>query len=261
MAFIRHQPGRGGLRARLHEIIFEADTPAGKLFDVALIAAILLSVAVVLCDSVAALRDRFGALFTALEWTLTLLFTLEYALRLYSVRRPMLYARSFFGVVDLCSILPTWIGLVLPGGEYLLVIRLVRVLRVFRVFKLAQYLDEANLLLAALRASARKIAVFLVAVLTLVVMFGSCMYLIEGAAGWFHLHSPVHLLGHCHPDHGGLWRHLAANAPGPSRGLGHHDPRVRHHRRAHGHRHLGHDAGGRCRGVHPGLPSVRGRRP
>ncbi|MGE4297944.1 MAG: ion transporter [Desulfovibrionaceae bacterium] len=185
MAATRHQPGSGGLRARLHEIIFEADTPAGKLFDVALIAAILLSVAVVLCDSVESLRLRFGGLFTLLEWVLTLLFSLEYALRLYSVRRPLLYARSFFGVVDLCSILPTWIGLFLPGGEYLLVIRLVRVLRVFRVFKLAQYLGEAQLLLDALRASMRKIVVFLVAVLTLVVVFGSCMYLIEGAAGGF----------------------------------------------------------------------------
>ena len=169
-----------GWRHRLHEGIFEADTPAGKAFDVALILAIVASVAAVMLDSMAGIRRVHGPLLLAAEWSFTLLFTVEYLLRLFSVRRPIRYATSFFGVVDLLSVIPTYLSLVIPGSRYLLVIRLLRVLRVFRILKLAQYVGEIRHLDRALRASRRKITVFLVTVLTLVVVLGSLMYVIEG---------------------------------------------------------------------------------
>lgn len=172
-------------RRRLQEVIFEAETPAGKRFDVALILAILLSVAVVLLDSVAAIHQQYGRWFYVAEWGFTLLFTLEYVLRLISVGKPLKYASSFFGVVDLLAILPTYIDVFLPGSRYLQVIRILRVLRVFRVLKLVQYLGEARLLMQALRSSFRKIAVFLFSVITLVVIFGSIIYLIEGEENGF----------------------------------------------------------------------------
>jgi len=173
------------LRHRLHEIIFEADTPAGKAFDVVLIASILLSVALVMLDSVEAVQRVYGTWLYAGEWFFTLLFTVEYLLRLTCVQRPLLYARSFFGLVDLLAVLPTYLSVVLPGGQYFIIIRVLRLLRVFRVFKLVQFLSEARLLLDALKASLRKIAVFLFAVLTLVMIFGALMYVIEGAANGF----------------------------------------------------------------------------
>jgi voltage-gated potassium channel len=173
------------LRGRLHEIIFEADTPAGKLFDVALIVAILASVVAVMLDSVASVRAVHGRFLVVAEWVFTILFTIEYVLRLATVGRPVRYARSFFGVVDLLAILPTYLSILLPGSQYLIVIRILRVLRVFRVLKLAQFILEANMLMRALRASSRKIIVFLFVVLTLVVIFGSAMYLIEGADSGF----------------------------------------------------------------------------
>lgn len=168
------------LRYRLHEIIFEADTPAGKWFDVALIIAIVTSVLVVMLDSVNDLQLAYGQYFYLAEWTFTLLFTVEYLLRLSCIRRPLKYASSFFGVVDLLSILPTYIGLLLPSGKYLLVIRILRLLRIFRVLKLVQYVGEANYLLRALRASRRKVEVFLLSVLLLMVIFGAVMYIVEG---------------------------------------------------------------------------------
>ncbi len=173
------------LRRRLHEIIFEADTPSGKCFDIVLIASILLSVIAVMLDSVQAVRSEYGDILFLLEWGFTLLFTIEYFLRLYCVGRPRLYATSFYGIVDILAILPTYVSLLLPGSQFLLVIRILRVLRIFRVFKLVQYLGEVNLLLKALRASGRKIAVFLFAVLTLVTIFGSLMYIIEEAENGF----------------------------------------------------------------------------
>ena len=178
-------PKPGSVRHRLHEIIFEADTPGGRLFDVALIGTILLSVVLVMLDSVSAIRAAWGGFLYAAEWMFTLLFTIEYALRLYCVGRPLKYATSFFGIVDLLAILPTYFSMLLPGSQYLLVIRILRVLRIFRVFKLVQYLGEASLLIQALRASRRKITVFLFTVLTLVCIFGSMMYLIEGASSGF----------------------------------------------------------------------------
>ncbi len=167
-------------RERLHEVIFEADTVAGKLFDIILIVSILVSVAVVMLDSIRSVRLEHGAVLYSLEWGFTILFTVEYVLRLTCVRSPRKYALSFYGIVDLLGVLPTYLSLFLPGSQYLLVIRILRVLRVFRVLKLALYLDEAELLVRALRASGRKITVFLFAVLTLVVVLGSMMYLIEG---------------------------------------------------------------------------------
>lgn len=167
-------------RARLQEIIFEADTPLGKAFDVALLWAIVLSVLAVMLESVASVRARWGDELRAIEWFFTLLFTVEYVLRLVSVQRPGEYARSFFGVVDLLAVLPTYLSLVVAGTGSLLVIRTLRLLRIFRVFKLARYVVEANTLLRALRASRPKIIVFLWSVLSIVAIIGALMYLIEG---------------------------------------------------------------------------------
>ncbi len=185
MTLKAEKPSSEKWRASLHEIIFEADTRAGKLFDIALIAAILISVVAVMLDSVSAVRKDFGPALYGIEWVLTVLFTIEYGLRLSCVGKPVRYATSFFGIVDLLAILPTYLSLFLPGSQYLLVIRILRVLRIFRVFKLVQYLGEAKVLMLALRASQRKITVFLFTVLTLVVIFGSLMYLIEDADNGF----------------------------------------------------------------------------
>ncbi len=173
------------LKSRLHEIIFEADTPAGKLFDVLLILSIVASVVLVMLDSVSSIRQSYGDLLYLGEWVFTILFTIEYALRLYSVGRPLSYATSFFGVVDLLAILPTYLSIIFPGTQYFLVIRILRVLRVFRVLKLVQYVSEARVLMQAMRASGRKIIVFLFVVLTLVVIFGSLMYIIEDPQSGF----------------------------------------------------------------------------
>lgn len=172
-------------RLRLHEVIFEADTAAGKTFDVALILAILLSIVAVMFDSVAEVREQHGQTLYIIEWFFTLLFTLEYLTRLVSLGQPGRYARSFYGVVDLIAILPTYLSLLLPGSQYLMVIRALRLLRIFRILKLAQYLNEGELLLKAMRASFRKISVFLFVVLTLVLIFGSLLYLIEGNESGF----------------------------------------------------------------------------
>jgi len=169
-----------GLRQKIYEIIFEADTPAGKAFDIALIITILLSVAAVMLDSMAQVRVKYGLALYIAEWAFTALFTLEYILRLACVRSPIKYATSFFGMVDLMAVLPTYLSLLLPGSQYLLVIRIIRVLRVFRILKFAQHTREARLLMQALYASRRKITVFLLAVISLVVILGSLMYVIEG---------------------------------------------------------------------------------
>lgn len=174
-----------GLRLRLHEIIFEAETPEGRAFDVVLLWAILLNVGVILLESVAALQGRFDGLFTALEWGFTGLFTLEYALRLWTVRRPLLYATSFLGIVDLFAIVPTFIGLFIPGWQSLRVIRILRLLRVFRILKLTGFTDASDAISHALRASRPKIMVFLFAVLALVTIVGTLMYLVEGEASGF----------------------------------------------------------------------------
>jgi voltage-gated potassium channel len=168
------------IRERLHEIIFEADTRAGRAFDLSLIVLILLSVVVVMLDSVAEINSRHGELLRMAEWGFTILFSIEYVLRLACVRKPLAYATSFFGVVDLLAILPTYLGLVVEGGEFLMVIRLLRVLRVFRILKLAEHFHAGEMILTALRASRIKIGVFLFAVGTVATVIGALMYLVEG---------------------------------------------------------------------------------
>ena len=173
------------LRSKIYEIIFESDTPAGKGFDLILIFSILLSVFVVLLDSIAFYNERFGQLLYFLEWFFTILFTLEYFLRIYSIRKPVMYIRSFFGVIDFLSIIPTYISVFLPASRYLSVIRILRVLRIFRILKLITYIGETNQLMKAMIASSRKIIVFLFCILTLVTIFGSIMYLVEGEVNGF----------------------------------------------------------------------------
>ncbi len=172
-------------RLKLHEIIFEADTPLGKFFDVLLLISIIASVGVVMLESVASIKAEYGEVLFIAEWSFTILFSLEYLLRLYSIGHPTLYARSFYGIVDLVSILPTFLSLVFPGSQYFITIRLLRMLRVFRVLKFVQYLGEANQLAEAMKASRKKILVFLLAVLIIVVIVGSLMYVIEGEENGF----------------------------------------------------------------------------
>lgn len=169
-----------GWRLLLYEIIFESDTPLGKAFDVGLILVILASVVAVMLESIGAVQAEYGALLYAAEWAFTLLFTIEYVLRLWCIQQPARYARSFYGITDLLGILPTYLSLLFAGTQYLLVIRVLRVLRVFRVLRMVRYVGEAALLAQALRASRRKITVFISTVVALVIVFGSLMYLIEG---------------------------------------------------------------------------------
>jgi voltage-gated potassium channel len=171
---------RPGWRLRLHEVIFEADTAAGRAFDVVLLVAIVASVAAVVLESVAEIRAEYGVILKSVEWTLTIAFTLEYGFRLMAVQRPWRYATSFFGVVDLLSIVPTYLALVVPDTQSFMVIRAIRLLRVFRILKAAQFLGEAHVLTTALRASRRKITVFLGAIVTVVLIVGALMYVIEG---------------------------------------------------------------------------------
>ncbi len=177
-----HKPEQSNRRWQLtlHEVIFEADTFSGKLFDVLLILCIVLSVIGVMIESMASVRSRYGALLMQAEWFFTILFTLEYLVRLSAVRKPWLYAKSFWGIVDLLGFLPTYVSLLIPGSEVLRVVRVLRVLRIFRVLRLTRYVSAAGLLRQSLIASRRKIAVFLVAVATLVIILGSLMYMIEG---------------------------------------------------------------------------------
>ena len=174
-----------GWRHRLHEFIYEADTPAGRWFDIMLFVAIFASVAVVMLESVASYRAQHGALLRRLEWLFTILFTIEYVLRLISVARPRSYALSFFGFIDLLAILPTYASVIFVGSQSFAVIRIVRLLRVFRVLKLVQFLGEANRLKSAMRASGHKVFVFLLAVTTMVISIGAVMYYIEGEASGF----------------------------------------------------------------------------
>jgi voltage-gated potassium channel len=172
-------------RERLHEIIFESDTPAGKVFDVGLLILIVLSFVVISLDSVAALRAQYGETLRVIEWYFTIVFTIEYVLRLIAVRRPLRYARSFFGIVDLLSIIPTYLSIFVTGAQALQVVRVLRLLRLFRILELSHYLNEANVLITALRASRVKITVFLGTVLTITVIVGALMYVVEGPANGF----------------------------------------------------------------------------
>ena len=169
-----------GLRRRMYDVIFEADTPAGRRFDIALVGAIMLSILVVVLDSVPSLHFGYGWVLNGLEWGFTLLFTAEYIARLVCVRRPWRYATGFFGAIDLLALLPTYLSLLVPGTELLIDIRILRLLRVFRIFKLTLYLEEYTRLGEALAASRRKIAIFLSVVLMAILILGTLMYVVEG---------------------------------------------------------------------------------
>jgi voltage-gated potassium channel len=175
----------GSRRAQAFHVIFETESAQGRTFDVLLILAIVASVAVVMLDSVAGVHEQHGLLLRRLEWLFTLLFTVEYGLRLWSVSSRRSYALSFFGLIDLFAVIPTYLSLLAPGGEFLAVIRVLRVMRVFRVLKLTQFVGEASVLGAALRAARYKIAVFVVGVVTIVIVVGALMYLVEGAVAGF----------------------------------------------------------------------------
>lgn len=172
-------------RERLYIIIFFTNTPAGKRFDTWLLVVIFASLLVVMADSVAVYSDRFGALLDGLEWVFTSIFLIEYLVRIYCHPEPRKYVFSFYGAIDLLSVVPAFIALMLPDAEYLLVVRAIRMLRVFRVLKLTQYLSQANFLMVALRGSKQKIVVFLLSVSTMVLVFGTLMYVIEGPSRGF----------------------------------------------------------------------------
>ena len=169
-----------GWRLRLYIVIFEADTRAGRLFDVMLLLFIVASVAVVVADSVASVHERYETLFKVLEWIFTIAFTLEYIARLACVRRPLRYARSFYGIIDLLAVLPTYFAILVPGMSALIDVRVLRLLRVFRIFKLAEYVDEFGQLGQALYSSRRKIMVFMLFVMLVVMVMGTLMYVVEG---------------------------------------------------------------------------------
>lgn len=176
---------RAAWRDRLHRIIFEADTPAGRGFDLTLLVLIVVSIVAVVAESVRAVRMSYGDMLRVVEWGLTGAFTLEYLLRLVSVERPLRYAVSFYGVVDLLALLPTYVSMFVPGAHTLLVVRSLRLLRVIRILKLTPFVREANTLLTALAHSARKIALFISVVLILTLILGSLMYVVEGESSGY----------------------------------------------------------------------------
>ncbi len=171
---------QGKFRKLIHDTIFEADTKAGKLFDILLLVTILFSVVIVMLNSVLSLHEKYGELFLSIEWIITIIFTVEYFLRIYAEKKPLKYIYSFYGIIDLLSILPTYLSLFLTGTHFLIVIRMLRLMRIFRIFKLARYVRASNVLLLAFINSRRKILVFLEVVLIIVVITGSLMYLVEG---------------------------------------------------------------------------------
>lgn len=177
----REQPAEDSLRERLWRIIFLSDTKHGRIFDVVLLILISISVLVVMLESVEPLRKEHLLWFRILEWFFTIIFTIEYGVRLCTVRKKRRYALSFFGLVDLLSILPTYLALFFAGGQYLMVLRILRLLRMFRVLKMARHLGHANVLMNAMRASNPKIAVFLFSILAIVSIEGTLMYLLEGS--------------------------------------------------------------------------------
>ena len=173
------------LRNRIHITIEGTDTRLGKLFDIVLLIAILASVLVVMLDSVLYMRLQFGTIFFYAEWFFTLLFTIEYALRLFSAPNRVRYVFSFFGIVDLLSVLPSYLSLIFVGVQYLLVIRILRILRIFRVLGLKAYMQQAGFLASALRTSQQKIIVFFLSLVLLVTIFGAIIYVVEGAENGF----------------------------------------------------------------------------
>ena len=173
------------LKDRIKIIIFGTETRAGRLFDLILILSIVLSVILVMLDSIAEFQQKYSFIIRRAEWFFTILFTIEYLLRVFTIKRPKSYIFSFFGIIDLSSLIPTYLSLILPGAQVFSVIRVLRVLRVFRVLKLIQFMGEADLLRQAMLASKRKIFVYLFFVVNLVIILGSVMYLVEGEASGF----------------------------------------------------------------------------
>lgn len=173
------------LRRRLYIIIFGTDTPAGKAFDIGLLIAIVASIVIVMLESVPSIDALYDQLFKKIEWILTIAFTIEYIVRIYVTDKKLKYVFSFYGLIDLLSILPTYLSLVFTGGSYLLIIRALRLLRVFRILKLGRFLGESEQLVSAIRASRHKITVFMGAVITLVLILGTLMYLVEGGQSGF----------------------------------------------------------------------------
>ncbi|HEV8270508.1 MAG TPA: ion transporter [Chitinophagaceae bacterium] len=172
-------------RTRLHEIIFESNTTAGKIFDICLLISILTSIAVVMLDSISSLHLRYERTFFILEWGFTILFTIEYLLRLICVKRPLLYVFSFLGIVDLLAIIPMYLSIFLAGAQSLLVFRALRFLRIFRIFKLTHFLSEISFLGSAIRSSAKKISIFMLVVVAIVIILGSIMYIVESNESGF----------------------------------------------------------------------------
>ncbi|MDO9270445.1 MAG: ion transporter [Methylobacter sp.] len=173
------------LRHNLYQVIYQANTPTGRWFDIILIIAILASVLTIVLDSVADISQQYGELLFKAEWFFTVFFTVEYILRIFCMHRPLKYIISFYGIIDLLAIVPTYISFFIPGFHALLVIRILRVLRIFRILKLVQFINQSNLLVNALMASRFKITIFLFTISTLLVVFGSTMYLIEGPENGF----------------------------------------------------------------------------
>lgn len=172
-------------KEQLYHIIFEANTRTGKVFDLIIIILIVISILAVLLESVSSIQQNFGILFTYLEWTITIAFTIEYIVRLIVVRHPLKFVFSFFGIIDFLSFLPSYIGLFIAGTHGLMVIRALRLLRIFRVLKLNRYVNESNLLIKAMKASRYKISIFLYAVLMIIIVIGAVMYLVEGEQNGF----------------------------------------------------------------------------
>ena len=181
----KRQEVKSGWKIKMHEIIFEADTSGGKTFDIILLVSIIISVLIVMLDSVPGIKKDYGKILFLSEWIFTILFTIEYFLRIISIKKSFKYIFSFYGIIDLLSIIPTYFSLVLLGSQYLVVIRTFRLLRIFRVLKLGRFLKASAVLTTSLKASKHKIAVFLGVVFTTVIIMGSFMYLIEGPESGF----------------------------------------------------------------------------
>jgi len=172
-------------RKRMYDVIFESDTASGKAFDIALLICILFSVIAVMLDSIGAIEKQYGFWLNIIEWIFTILFSIEYIFRLYCATKTWKYTKSFWGIIDLLAVLPTYLSIVIAGTHFLMVIRILRLIRVFRIFKLSEYLEQSQVLIKALKASKPKLVVFLISVVTVVTIIGSVMYLIEGEENGF----------------------------------------------------------------------------
>ena len=170
---------KGSLKHKLHEIIFEADTPKGKLFDVVILFLIILSVVVVMLETVPSIDIHYDSTFKKIEWILTILFTLEYGLRIYSVKKPYKYMTSFYGMIDLLAILPTYLSIFLPGSQILATIRAMRLLRVFKILEMSSFTRQSKIIMLAMRSSLVKISVFIFFIVIMVTIFGTVIYFVE----------------------------------------------------------------------------------